>query len=433
MAITSFTSPVSASLRRPQGRVVDVPTAVRKVALLGFGTVGSAVAEILCSKTFPQLQLTYIFNRNVARKRQPWVPSDVRWTDNIEDILASDADVVVELMGGLDPAGEWLELALRAGKCVVTANKHLIATRGQELARVAHQYGRRLEYGASVAGGVPVLNAVAAGLAGDPLLRLQGVLNGTCNYILSNMDAKGLSFEEALQQAQALGYAEADPSDDVNGVDAACKLAILAQTSFGLSVAPQQILARSILGITAEDFQQARKRALTIRQVSSAERTKDGLRLSVQPTMVRSDAPLGQVRDNQNVLVTTGQWGGETIFAGRGAGGGPTAVAVVSDLLAVARHHDSGAARAHLDAPDAQVEGDFVRPHYLRAQSAEFAEVMHALECAGIQIEESSGPSRWEKANGSAFVFVGDCTTAALESALKNLGSGSWFCLPICR
>jgi homoserine dehydrogenase len=433
MAITSFTSPVSASPRRPQGRVLDVPAAVRKVALLGFGTVGSAVAEILCSKTFPQLQLTYIFNRNVARKRQPWVPSDVRWTDKIEDVLTSDADVVVELMGGLDPAGEWLELVLRAGKCVVTANKHLIATRGRELARVAHQYGRRLEYGASVAGGVPVLNAVAAGLAGDPLLRLQGVLNGTCNYILSNMDAQGLSFEDALQQAQALGYAEADPSDDVNGVDAACKLAILAQTSFGLSVTPQQIFARSILGITAEDFQQARKRALTIRQVSSAERTKDGLRLSVQPTMVRSDAPLGQVRDNQNVLVTTGQWGGETIFAGRGAGGGPTAVAVVSDLLAVARHHDSGAPRVHFDAPDAKVESHFVRPHYVRVRSADFGQVLPALQRVGIEVEESSRPSRWEKVNGSAFAFVRDCTTGALESALKELGSGSWVCLPIRR
>jgi homoserine dehydrogenase len=422
--------------RRPQGRVVDLPLTVRKVALLGFGTVGSSVAEILCSNHFPNLQLTCIFNRNVARKRQPWVPAAVRWTEDIHEVLASDADIVVEVLGGLEPTADWIELMLRAGKNVVTANKHLIATRGRELTKLAQAEGRRLEYGASVAGGVPVLNAVSAGLAGEALLRLQGVLNGTCNYILSNMDASGMAFDKALARAQELGYAEADPSDDIHGIDARCKLAILAHTGFGLHVAPEQIEVRSIVGITEEDFHQARKRGRTIRQVSAAERTASGLRAVVQPAMVRMNSSLGQVRDNQNVLVTTGHWGGETTFAGRGAGGGPTAVAVVSDLLAIARHQALAGPRAESAATEVQC--DFQFPHYLRAEVAdakESARLEVALHEAGLAIEESktSRKRRNDRKNAiTRILLLKPSTTARVEEALRAWGGQRpHFCLPL--
>jgi homoserine dehydrogenase len=393
--------------------------------LLGFGTVGSSVAEILCSNHFPNLQLVCIFNRNVARKRQLWVPAGVRWTEDIHEVIASDADIVVEVLGGLEPTADWIELMLRAGKSVVTANKHLIATRGRELAKLAQAEGRRLEYGASVAGGVPVLNAVSAGLAGEALLRLQGVLNGTCNYILSNMDASGMPFDKALARAQELGFAEADPSDDIHGIDARCKLAILAHTGFGLHVEPEQIEARSIVGIAAEDFQQARKRGRTIRQVSMAERTAGGLRAVVQPAMVRANSSVGQVRDNQNVLVTTGHWGGETTFAGRGAGGGPTAVAVVSDLLAIARHQALGGARAD---SAAEVQCDFHFHHYLRAEVADAKDsalLEVTLREAGLDIQESKTSRKRKKGKSATtrVLLLGPSTTAKVEEALSAWGS----------
>src|SRR5215469_15478113 len=202
-----------------------------KVALLGFGTVGSSVAKVLASAKFSGLQLTYIFNRTVARKRESAaakvVPTSVVWTEDINDVLKSDADVVVELMGGLTPAEGWIRKALSSGKSVVTANKQLIAYRGASLERLAAQHGVHLVYGAAVAGGVPVIPGMQQGLGGDRLTRLSGIVNGTCNYILSRMES-GADYATVLADAQQLGYAEADPSADVDGYDARAKLCILA-------------------------------------------------------------------------------------------------------------------------------------------------------------------------------------------------------------
>src|SRR6266850_1243040 len=240
--------------KRPNSRARLEPLpASLKVAILGFGTVGRAVAELLCCSPSLPLRLTHIYNRNVDRKRVPWMPSQVRWTDNFEEILASDVDIIVELVGGLRPAGDWVRRALSAGKSVVTANKHLIATEGDELLALAHKTGQRLEYGASVAGGVPVLCGLEQGLSGEQLFRLTGVLNGTCNYILSKME-KGVSFTVALARAQEMGYAEADPSHDLGGFDASCKLAILARVGFGAQLRPQDAYSPSIEGVEAVDF-----------------------------------------------------------------------------------------------------------------------------------------------------------------------------------
>ena len=206
-----------------------------KVAILGFGTVGEAVARLLGRNPDASASPT----SSIAmwkERRPPGAPASVCWTEGVQEVLASDADVVVELTGGVEPAGTWIREALRAGKSVVTANKHLIARHGTELTQLAQQTGQRLEYGASVAGGVPVLCGLQHGLAGDRLFRLAGVLNGTCNYILSKMEARGVSFADALAKAQELGYAEADPSDDIHGLDASCKLAILARVGLGAEV-----------------------------------------------------------------------------------------------------------------------------------------------------------------------------------------------------
>src|SRR5687767_7468472 len=181
-----------------------------KVAIVGFGTVGRSVAKVLSSGIHSSLQLSAICNRDVERKRVDWVPPSVQWTDSIEAVIASDADIVVELMGGLEPAGDLIRRSLEAHKSVVTANKQLISTHGVELLALARACKRELLFEASVAGGIPIVRAVREGLAGDRLLRVAGILNGTCNYILTRMDRAGLSFADALKEAQTLGYAEAD-------------------------------------------------------------------------------------------------------------------------------------------------------------------------------------------------------------------------------
>ena len=217
-----------------------------KVALVGFGTVGRSVAKILSLESGSPIVLTHIFNRIIKKKKINSLPGNIRWTENIDDVLSSDADVVVELIGGLEPAGEWVRKALRAGKSVVTANKLLISEHGPELLDLARRMGKRLEFGASVAGGIPAIIGIQEGLAGDRLFKIAGILNGTCNFILTKMEKDGASFDAALKEAQSLGYAEANPSADVDGMDARAKLLILTQAGLRLRVSSEQIPCRSI-------------------------------------------------------------------------------------------------------------------------------------------------------------------------------------------
>jgi homoserine dehydrogenase len=247
---------------------------VVKVALLGFGTVGSSVARVLAASKFPGMQLTHIFNRNVDRKRgsgaAKLVPASVVWTDRFDVILRSDVDVVVELMGGLNPVEGWLRKALAAGKSVVTANKQLIAYRGTGLAKVAAQHNVHLLHGAAVAGGVPVIPGMLQGLCGDQVTRLSGIVNGTCNYILSRMEV-GADYATVLEDAQQLGYAESDPSADVDGYDARAKLCILSRIAMHAELNPDAVAMQTISAIEAIDFSYAKELNCTIRQVSRAE------------------------------------------------------------------------------------------------------------------------------------------------------------------
>src|SRR5438128_4559573 len=247
-----------------------------RVALIGFGTVGRSVAQILCSGDIPDVRLTHIFNRAIARKRVDWVPASVCWTESVDEVLASDVEVVIELVGGLHPAYEWVRGALLAGKSVVTANKQLMAHHGTELLDLARAQGREVRFEASVAGGIPVRRALQAGLAGDRLVEVRGILNGTCNHILSRMEADPISFADALAEAHAAGYAEADPTEDVDGADAAAKLAIIAAVGLRRPVRVKDIATRSIRPIEAADFEYARQLGCTIRQIARASVADDG-------------------------------------------------------------------------------------------------------------------------------------------------------------
>src|SRR5271169_1628449 len=279
-----------------------------RVGLIGFGTVGRAVAKILCESADRSLRLTHICNRNVERKKQPWVPSHVVWTDDVQTVLNSDVDVVIELIGGLSPAEQIVRDALKSGKSVVTANKQLIARHGPDLLQLAASQGCRLEFGASVAGGVPVLPALRTGLCGDRLHGIAGILNGTCNYILSRIENARIPFSEALEEAQARGYAEADASEDLDGGDARAKLGILALAGLHAQVTPESIRARTIRSVDAVDFDYAAELGCTIRQISRADLKGDSLFADVGPCVVPTDSPFGRVQRNLNLVLTSGQY-----------------------------------------------------------------------------------------------------------------------------
>ncbi len=266
-------------------------TKVWKVALAGFGTVGRSVARILVERTGTPVRLTHVCNRNVERKKVDWLPPDIIWTDNIDDVLSSDVDIVVEVIGGVLPTEDWIRRALASGKSVVTANKQLIAHCGPELIGMARRLHQYIEFGASVAGGVPVISGLHQGLAGDDLFKLCGILNGTCNYILTQIESSGVPFTTALREAQKLGFAEADPTEDIDGLDARAKLAILTRVGLHCDVAAQSIMAQSISPVDAVDFEYAKQLDCTIRQISRAELKGDMLYAAVQPRSCRSTRP----------------------------------------------------------------------------------------------------------------------------------------------
>jgi homoserine dehydrogenase len=338
------------------------------VALLGFGTVGQSVARLLLNSSAP-VTLTHIFNRDVARKRVDWTPPSVQWTERFEDVLAPEVDIIVEVVGGLDPAGCWLRKALAAGKSVVTANKQLMAHEGGELLRLAAQHKVHLGFEAAVAGGIPVIRAIREGLAGDRLVRITGILNGTCNYMLTRMEADNLSFDAALGEAQQRGFAEADPTDDLDGYDARAKLCVLTRVGLALALRPADVPCRSIRPLSDVDFVYAHRLGYTIRQVSRVERQADGAEVAaaVEPALVRRGSVLSRVKGSENLVLTVGERGGETGFSGRGAGGDPTAVAVLSDVLSIVRHTSPpGWFRDVADDQPATVSDSRAYPHYLR-------------------------------------------------------------------
>lgn len=396
-----------------------------KVALVGFGTVGRSVARLLCGGDRRTLVLSHVCNRRVERKVVDWTPPAVTWTSDFEEVLRSDADVVVEVVGGLEPAADWIRQALEAGKSVVTANKQVMAHAGAELLRVAAERERHLLFEAAVAGGVPVIRAVREGLAGDRLQRVLGVLNGTCNYVLTRMEADGASFDDALREAQERGYAEADPTADVDGADAQAKLAILAAVGLERRVAAETIPLRSIRPVEPVDFTYARRLDCTIRQVSRAELLDGGgaLTASVQPMLVPAASPLARAEGSQNVVVVHGAHGGETAFRGFGAGGDPTAVAVVSDLEAVARA--GPVAACWRSAADARVAADFDAPQYLRFVIVDRPGIIAALAGVfvrhGLNVDSVLQEPGWPKTALPFVVTLEPCGSEAVQAALAEI------------
>jgi homoserine dehydrogenase len=318
-----------------------------RVALLGCGVVGSQVvrllneqADDLTARIGAPLELVGVAVRRPQRHTD--VPAELLTTDAEELVARDDVDVVVEVIGGIEPVRTLLLDALHRGKSVVSANKALLADHGAALHEAAAAAEVDLYYEAAVAGAIPLLRPLRESLAGDRINRVIGIVNGTTNYILSRMDATGASFDEALAEATALGYAEADPTADVDGYDAAAKAAILAGLAFHTRVTANNVYREGIGEVTAADMASAKAMGCTIKLLAICERTDDAVVARVHPAMIPRAHPLAAVGDAFNAVFVEAAAAGSLMFYGRGAGGAPTASAVLGDLVAVARNRVSG-------------------------------------------------------------------------------------------
>jgi homoserine dehydrogenase len=315
------------------------------IGLLGLGTVGSGVVKIIEShqdKLIHQVGCPVVIKKvlvqNLYKTRQAEVETDML-TSNANDILYdNDIDVVIEVMGGVAEAKEYLLTALRQGKHVVTANKDLMALHGSELLTVASKYGCDLFYEASVAGGIPILRSLVDGLASDHITQLMGIVNGTTNYILTKMSDEGRPYDEVLKEAQELGFAEADPTSDVEGLDAARKMTILATLGFSMHIDLDDVKVCGISQITAEDLRYGKQLGYTMKLIGFAHRENEKVEVSVQPTFLSNNHPLATVQNEYNAVYVYGEAVGETMFYGPGAGSLPTATAIVSDLVGVIKN-----------------------------------------------------------------------------------------------
>jgi homoserine dehydrogenase len=318
-----------------------------RVALLGAGSVGSQVARLLienreelAQRVGADVELAGVLVRDPKATRDSEIPGELFTSDAETLILGSD--IVIELLGGIEPAKTYVRMALESGADVVTANKALIAAHGPELFDLAEQLGAQLYFEAAVGGAIPIIRPLRESLAGDKVNRVMGIVNGTTNFILDRMESTGADFEEALAEATALGYAEADPTADIEGYDAASKAAILASLAFHSEVPVEKVYREGISSITAMTIETARQAGYTVKLLAICERVGDGLVARVHPTLIPLTHPLAAVRGAYNAVFVEAESAGQLMFYGAGAGGTQTASAVLGDLVSAAKRHLAG-------------------------------------------------------------------------------------------
>ncbi|KTT74278.1 homoserine dehydrogenase [Sphingomonas endophytica] len=404
-----------------------------RVALAGLGTVGGGVIrvldenrELITRRAGRPIEVVAVSARDRAKNRGVDL-SRFAWVDDTASLAEAEADVVVELIGGSDgPALALARRTLAAGKGFVTANKAMLAHHGLELARAAEAAGQPLKFEAAVAGGIPVIKGLREGAAANAIARVYGILNGTCNFIVSKMEAEGRDFAEVLAEAQALGFAEADPSFDIDGVDAAHKLSILASLAFGTAPAFGDVAISGIRHLLAADIAEAAALGYRVRLVGVAEADAHGLFQRVHAHLVPNDHPLAHVTGATNAVVAEGNFVGRLLFQGAGAGEGPTASAVVADLIDIARGEFGPPYAMPADAlatSGAADSGERRGRAYLRFAVADrvgvLAEIAAAMRDAGVSIE--SLIQRGANGDGSVLVAIVThegperCVAAALE------------------
>lgn len=372
--------------------------AVRKIALLGMGTVGGGVYEIIEKqkeempfKIGAALEVVKVLVRNKA-KYADRIPAE-KLTDVWEDVIGDDSiDIVVEVMGGIEPARTYIKAALEKGKHVVTANKDLMAMHGHELLELAGEHHCDLLFEAAVAGGIPIIRPLKQCLAGNHITEIMGIINGTTNFILTKMKADGMDFGEALQLATDLGYAEADPTADIEGYDAGRKLAIMASIAFHTPVTFDDVFTEGITKITAKDMRYAKEMGCSIKLLGIAKNTETGIEVKVHPTMIPENHPLAAVNDSFNAVFVHGDAVDDAMFYGRGAGALPTGSAVVGDIMDVARNmlfHCNGriGCSCYKNLPIKQI-GDTTSRYYIRMRLEDRAGTLAAM--AGVFAENDA-------------------------------------------
>jgi homoserine dehydrogenase len=398
-----------------------------RIAVLGLGTVGRQVVEVLdlerelfASRLGEEIEVARILVHDQDKPRPESMRS--RLTYDPDDILKDpDIEVVVEVMGGFEPAHSYIAEAIRRGKAVVTANKEVIARSGPDLSAAGERAGADLLFEAAVAGGIPIIRSLQESLAGNRLRAIYGIVNGTTNFILSRMHEDGVSFDAALLEAKQRGYAEADPSDDLDAVDAARKISILASLAFGGWVDVDNVDRIGIRSITAADVREAKSFGAVIKLVARAEATPDGLALGVSPTLISRSHPLADVSGAQNAVYVRGEPIGELLFEGPGAGGPATSSAVIGDILDAARARRVGGRSVALPLEPAPLLPLLAHQHsyYLRLRVSEeagsLAAVAHAFSRAGISLRSVHQPP-----SGDAEAMVSLVTRATAREQLER-------------
>jgi homoserine dehydrogenase len=398
------------------------------VGLLGAGTVGSAVvrllherADAIARRAGVRLEVARVAVRHPERHADLPLAREALVDDVGLVVDDPGIDVVVELIGGIEPARTAILSAFANGKPVVTANKELLATGGQELFEAADAAGLDLAFEAAVAGGIPLIRPLKEALGGERIDRLLGIVNGTTNYVLTQMADRGWSFEEALAEAQRLGYAEADPSADVDGADAAAKCAILASIAFGSRVTLDDVYREGIRRVTAQDIADARRLGYVVKLLAIAELDDDEISARVHPAMIPASHPLAHVRDAFNAVFVEGPRIGQVMFFGPGAGGDPTATAVVGDLVTVARHRVFGGRGVGCTCvfdrrlrPMGNTHGQFYLNLHVEDRPGVLAEIAERFGHNGVSIERV-----WQEGAGhdAALLFV---THRAQEGAFQK-------------
>jgi homoserine dehydrogenase len=405
-----------------------------KVGMLGCGTVGSQVARLmvankadLTSRAGAELELVKVAVRDTSVKREG-ISSNLITEDAHSVVNDPSIDLIIEVMGGISPAKELILTALKNGKSVVTANKALLAKDGAALYEAASNANVDLYYEAAVAGAIPILRPLRESLVGDQVLRIMGIVNGTTNYILTKMDESGTAFSDALKQAQDLGFAEADPTADVEGFDAADKAAILAGLAFHSRVTDKDVYREGITKITAADVKVAKAMDMVIKLLAITELTSEGeISVRVHPALISRNHPLASVRESFNAVFVQAKSAGEMMFYGRGAGGEPTASAVLGDLVAVARHKVlGGIGPKESDYASLKIAaiGQTKTRYLIRLNVADkpgvLESVAHVFASHGVSIQTVRQSGIGDKAE--LIVMTHSSTELALATTVKELG-----------
>jgi homoserine dehydrogenase len=409
-----------------------------KVGLLGLGTVGTGVVRIveghqedLRRQTGSPISIEKILVQDRTKSRSVSVDPE-KLTEQAWDIIDNpDIHVVIEVMGGIEPAKTYILAALEKGKHIVTANKDLMALHGAEILAKATEKGCDVFYEASVAGGIPIIRTLVEGFSSDRITKIMGIVNGTTNYILTKMSQEGAAYDDVLKEAQALGYAEADPTSDVEGLDAARKMTILATLGFHANVSLQDVEVRGISQISKEDILYGSRLGYTVKLLGIAERQDDFISVSVQPTMVKKSHPLASVNGVFNAVYVYGEAVGETMFYGPGAGELPTATSIVADLVAVVRNLKLGVNGREVFVPykekklksDEQITSKYFILLHVEDKAGVLAQITQIFAQHEVSLESVLQHPNPSNPKAEIIIITHDANQASMKKVLKQFES----------